>query len=144
MRVELSLDSAEITTAQRLTITITTSLADGWSAAPVEIAPALPENWKIAEDHSAPVETGGDSSRSTIRRTVVIEPFLAGEFSLGALEFTANSTANPAHEPAIIRGEPMTVRVRSVLADESDQSLAPTKSIVDPPARIRWWPWSAV
>lgn len=144
MRVELSLDSAEITTAQRLTMTITTSLAEGWSAAPVDIAPALPENWKIAEDHSAPAETGGDSSRSTIRRTVVIEPFLAGEFSLGALEFTANSTANPGHELAIIRGEPMIVRVRSVLADESDQSLASAKSVVDPPARTRWRLWAAV
>jgi len=143
LRVEIALDATEITTAQRLRLSLTLRIRSGWRAEVGDIAKALPDYWKITEDHSEPGAVNEKDPWRETRRAVIIEPFLDGEATIAPIEFTATSDAGADEAPVVLRSEPMNLRVRSVLAGETDQNLAPVKSVVEPAEIARWWPWGA-
>ncbi len=140
IRAEVSLDSAELTTAQRLTLTIDTSVRDGFDVRAADVQAALPENWQIAEDRTQPLGVEGGWRRD--RRTVVVEPFLDGKFSIGPLELTAAPRSDG--EAIAVRTDPMEVTVHSVLKSGDDAALAEVKSVVEPPAPDRTWLWAGI
>ncbi len=140
-RAELRLAESTITTAQRLTLTINSSVRDGWDAQHADVAASLPENWRIVEDRTEPVREKVDGWRHE-RRMVTVEPFLDGEYAIGEIEFSASPV--PDGERVTMRSAPFKLTVLSVLAPEDEAGLADVKSVVEPPAPSRAWIWAGV
>ncbi|MDX2114627.1 MAG: hypothetical protein SFZ24_03265 [Planctomycetota bacterium] len=145
LAVTLTVQPTELTTAQRITLSIELTAAPGLTPRPIDLAAALPEEMTISEPGPAETRANADGSTTLIRQ-FLIEPFLPGSFQLGPIEFAADPAALPGAapaEPVILRTQPVALTVRSVL-EEGSAEFAPEKDVVDPPPvpiYLQWWAW---
>lgn len=121
----IGLSSTDITTVDRLTITIDITLPPGRT-----IEPFLPgttraleaAGWSVISGSTTPPRLGTDGSL-THRASFLVEPFLPGEYSVPPFDITTIDQAGGTHT---ITTQPAKVTVRSVLPDdEADQLPQP-------------------
>lgn len=137
-QAEITLQPTDLTTAQRLTLTFNTRTRDGFELRGADVQAALPEDWRIVEDRTSPF--GVSDGWRHEQRTLVLEPFLDGAFTIGAMELTATPRLDG--DPVSVSTTPIEVTVRSVLDADSQGALADIKTIVDPPSPNRTWAWA--
>lgn len=155
--VTASLSTDRVTTADRLTLTITIEAPPGWRADPVDLAPSLPEGWTSS---AAPSKTTPASGRERTAFAFDLVPFLPGDFEIKPVRVvlrpvvqksagvapapttaapTAPTVPAPDATPITLETAPLKVSVASVLpADEADPSLADIKSPVTPREPLNW------
>lgn len=143
-RVTLTLDPAQPTSAQTLTLTISAELQPGYDLGAILLGSSLPEGWKVLDTTDAPARINPDESR-LVTRTIRIEPFLPGDFEIKPFEI-ALRTPTPQTSDAVeaITTQPIKLTVRSVLAPGESKELADIKPAARPPYTLPTWAWFAI
>lgn len=131
IRLEVSTDRAEMTTADRLRVRYEvtrpvglpiTLIEPDWSAA----------NWTLTDTtDTAPVAL--PDGRVSRARTVVLEPFLDGEYAVPPVTLVWAQDGTD----SVIASQPLPVPVRSVLSDADDGELAAALPALPPPEQAR-------
>ena len=89
-------------------------------------------DWTLIDSHREPIartETGFAASS-----TYLIEPFLAGEYTIPS--FGVEITPTPDAQPYPLVSLPLTIQVQSVLASEDSGELDPAAGFVDPETEL--------
>jgi hypothetical protein len=138
IRLDVSMDRAEMTTADRLGVRIEvtrpvglpiTLIEPDWSAA----------NWTLTDTiDTAPVQA--PDGRITRTLTVVLEPFLDGDYAVPPVTLTWARDGLD----SVIASQSLAIPVRSVLPEADDGELAAAMPTLPPPTRDRSAPWLPV
>lgn len=138
VRLEVSLDRAEMTTTDRLRVRIEvtrpvgvpiTMIEPDWSAA----------NWSLTDTaDTAPLAT--PDGRITRSRTVVLEPFLDDEYAVPPVTLTWTRDGTD----SVISSQPLPIPVRSVLPETDDGLLAAALPALAPPTQGESTSWLPV
>lgn len=144
LRAVVTLDRAELTTAERIGVRVEVTLGPGLELEKADVAAALPKGLSLEEQPGPDERRATSGGRSVVVRRLSIEPLLPGEYEIGPIEIVARrgAAAGAVAEAEPIRASTpsMQVTVRSVLA-EGDTRFAGATDVVDPKAEAAWWPW---
>ncbi len=124
LTVTLRVDRNTITTTDRLTLTIDTTLQPGATVTPPTIPEKLGE-WTITDRHDSGARRTPDGSLHN-QLHLTLEPFLAGAYEIPPLEFTYKTDAT-ANDIGKLTTQALPITVTSVLDEE------PKKLAVSPP-----------
>lgn len=134
VRVRARLDAAEIATHEEVTLSIETEVGSG--AVIDEPGGPAAENSEFGGFTVLSIRsTGprlGDDGRVRTRRDFVLEPFLAGSYTIPPIEVAYRDEGGTRRT---LVTEPMTLMVTSVLAGEGDRDLGEMYEITDLPER---------
>lgn len=132
-RLDVAVDKAAITTMDRITLRVSL-------VTPVGVAATLPEipddvggfsviSRKDERAHAS-VDARGVAAM-TWARSVTLEPFLAGEYTIPALE----ARVGPPGSERVVTSKPIVVKVTSVVPADEEPKEAAARDVVDPPGR---------
>lgn len=142
LRVRVTLDRDQITTAQRARLTIKTTMPEGFDAAAIDLPRSLPEGLSLGpsvpETRPRPGAASAGAAASVLQREFLIEPFLSGEYTIAPIEIAATRRGSNPPETLSVRTEPIVLRVASVLK-EGETELADVKGVVDVAEPPNWW-----
>lgn len=135
----LSIDRASLTTAERATLTLDTSLRKGFRLRPIDAAALAGTEWEIRPGAYTPARTG-DDGRSIQRTQLILEPLGPGKVTLPALKLEYLPEGGDEASVRTIMFDPVTFTVASVLAPgEEAKAPAERREVVDPPPDWRRW-----
>lgn len=129
LQVTLRVSPTLLTTAERISVRIEARAASGVEPGDIDLAKSLPEGLSIVGQKTDRRAT--EHGATLVIREWTVEPFLAGEYEIGALKVNDVETT------------PVDVVVSSVLKP-GEEELAEAKPIVDPPAEAPRWVWWAM
>lgn len=137
-RIELIVSPTELTTAQRVSVRLEARLAPGVELEDVDLAQSLQEGLSIIDARTD--RRAADAGATAITREWTVEPFLAGEYEIGALTIAAKRLTGNAGAEMLptLSTKPVLIRVASVL-QQGEQELAEAKSVVEPPPEPLPW-----
>jgi hypothetical protein len=138
LRVRVTLDRDQITTAQRARLTIATTMPDGFDAAAIDLPKSLPEGLSLGPSLPETRPKPGAAAAGALQREFLIEPFLSGEYTIAPIEIAATRRGSSPPETLSVRTEPIVLRVASVLK-EGETELADVKGVVDVAEPPNWW-----
>jgi len=152
-RVELRAGAGRITTAQRLELRLRTYAPPGRTVDLEPLRAALEKSWTIVTENPGvprPLEPSREESPAALglaegdyecrERFFTLEPFLAGDYEIPAIEFRLEGEEEAQDAAAVARTEPITIQVVSVVPDESAQP-ADIKGVVAGPFEVPAWMW---
>lgn len=120
--VAVGLSATEISTVDRITISLEITLPTGRTVEPflaAATAALQSAGWTVVSS-STDSPRLGPADTLTHRATILAEPFLPGEYTIPAFGITA---VDEAGHPQTIKSEPALVAVRSVLPDDEADPL---------------------
>lgn len=133
LRVELTLNKASITTAQRVRLTIATEAGESVDVTLPDLDASL-DDWAVTRE-GEPVRSVRENRVTTVR-SYRLEPFLPGTYDAPALTFAWSDSESG--ESGELVTEPLAVEVVSVLDAEGGEDPADIKSIAAPGREIDW------
>lgn len=132
-RLNISVDRSAITTVDRLTLRVSLVTPVGVAAKLPDIADDIGGFSAIARNDEIPrvsVDANGGATL-VLARTLTLEPFLAGEYTIPALE----ARVGPPSSERVVKSEPIVVKVSSVIPSGEEPKEAEARGVLDPAKR---------
>jgi hypothetical protein len=143
IQVTLSTDKSQMTTAERISLSLTAFSDENTSIQWPSVEQFLGQ-FKIF-DYSTTQPELDDKNRKKIVRTYVLEPFLAGEYTIPSMKITFGKVGGNSQDKngiVLIETEELTIPVKSVFPDiQPDRKPNDIKPPVDIPRSYVFWAW---
>lgn len=144
IQVTLSTDKSRMTTAERISLSLTAFSDENISIQWPSVEQFLGQ-FKIFDYSTAQPELDDKNRKKTVR-TYVLEPFLAGEYTIPSMKITFGKPGGNSQDKnsnVLIETEELTIPVRSVLPDtRMDRKPNDIKPPVDIPQSYVFWIWA--
>lgn len=137
VEVVLETDQKTITIADMLNLSIAV-LAESKDSVKLPEFDEKVGDFSIKSSHQ-PVPELEDDGRVRYEKSLILEPFLAGTYTIPALDVTVTRPDKDAAAPLTIRTEPVQIEVKSVLPADAKPALHEIQPPVSLPGRIYWW-----
>ncbi|MBA4369643.1 MAG: hypothetical protein C0403_18620 [Desulfobacterium sp.] len=143
IQVTLSTDKSEITTAERLSLSLSVFTDENHTIQWPSVDQYLGQ-FRVFDDQTAQPELDDKNRKKTVR-TYILEPFLAGEYTIPSMQITfgqAGENSKDKNGIVLIETEAFTIPVRSVFPDiKPDRKPHDIKPPVDISRSHVFWAW---